>query len=125
MSNSAPTKPTREAEDNAQSELTMDQLTSIFRNSEKPQSQWRVGLEAEKFVVHRPSGRPIDYAGPDGIEGIFRYLVEQFDWQPKSEIEGGPTLSLLREQSSITLEPAAQFELSGAPAASLQEVDSE
>src|SRR5690606_36206662 len=36
-------------------------------------------------------------------------------WQPERERPDGPIISLRREHASITLEPGAQLELSGAP----------
>lgn len=104
---------------------SVEELSDVFRSSEKPEEQWRIGLEAEKFVVQASGGQPLPYSGAQGVEGVFKHLTDKYSWQPNSEYDGGPTVSLSRQESSITLEPAAQFELSGAPVHHLSEVDSE
>ncbi|MEN9577307.1 MAG: hypothetical protein RJA70_316 [Pseudomonadota bacterium] len=104
---------------------TREQLTEVFRASEKPAEQFRVGVEAEKFVVDRTTFQPMPYAGPRGAEGLFSYMSEHFGWSAKAEVPGGPPISLEREGASITLEPGAQFELSGAPHFTLAQVEAE
>lgn len=84
-----------------------------------------MGIEAEKFVVDEATGRPICYEGKGCIEGMFAHLVAKRAWKPISEVPGGPVVSLSQGARSITLEPAAQFELSGSPFASLHDVNAE
>lgn len=103
----------------------LDQLTEVFRRAEKPASQFRIGMEAEKFGIHRPSLSPLAYDGPRGIHGVFQFLQGRFGYEPQRETEGGPIIALLRDGASITLEPAAQVELSGAPHADLHAVKRE
>ncbi len=91
-----------------------DDLLSIFASAEKPRARWRVGTEAEKFAVFS-SGAPIGFRGDEGITYILRELAAAHGWHAQSEYSGGETISLLRGNSSITLEPGGQIELSGAP----------
>jgi glutamate--cysteine ligase len=98
-----------------------EDLFLVFTRSEKPRDRWRVGTESEKFAVHGEDLSPLVYEGPQGIEGIFAHLTERHGWTPQAEFEGGPAISLVRGLESITLEPGAQFELSGAPHASIHE----
>lgn len=100
-------------------------LESVFFEAEKPESGFLIGAEAEKFGVDTRSGAPIPYEGPRGIQGIFAALVERYGWRPESELPGGPIISLSRGLQSITLEPGAQLELSGAPLPDVHAVSAE
>lgn len=91
------------------------QLVGLFERAEKPASQWKVGLEAEKFGVHKLSGEPLGYDGEFGVLKLLTWLVEHCDYRAESEVPGGPVIALQKGGISLTLEPGAQFELS-APA---------
>ncbi len=93
-----------------------DELAEVFRAVEKPRDRWRIGCEAEKFGVSADGGAPLAYEGKNGVLRVLRALSDAHGWVPESESPGGPIISLRREQASITLEPGAQLELSGAPA---------
>lgn len=105
--------------------ITRDDLEELFVSSEKPNAEWRIGGEMEKFGVDRATGAPLSYDGPRGVRRIFDELVSRHGWHPASETEGGPIIALRRGEASITLEPGAQLELSGAPHADAHEVDAE
>ncbi len=107
-------EPIRRAED----------LLAVFRDAEKPPAQWRVGAEMEKFGVFVDSGAPLQY---EGERGVVRFLTEltRAGWHPERETESGPVIALLRESSSITLEPGSQLELSGAPLDSVHAICAE
>jgi len=89
----------------------LHELSEVFRAAEKPASRFRIGAEAEKFAVARQSGAPLDYE--HGITRVFAAL-EQLGWAPERESDDGPVIALRRGAASITLEPGAQLELSGA-----------
>jgi glutamate--cysteine ligase len=99
-----------------------DQLLEPFVRAEKPEEQWRIGPEAEKFGVDATTGAPLSYDGERGVLRVLKALVDSHGWKPVAESAGGPVISLLREHASITLEPGAQLELSGAPAADVHEI---
>ncbi len=92
-----------------------EQLLLPFYEAEKPAEAWKIGTEAEKFGVDASTGAPLAYAGEHGVLRVLEHLVEHHGWHPHREVEGGPIISLERGQASITLEPGAQLELSGAP----------
>src|SRR5581483_4435215 len=56
---------------------------------------------------------------------LFKGLTAHHGWHPEAEKPGAPPLSLLRDGTSITLEPGSQFELSGAPYTSLHDIAAE
>ncbi len=105
--------------------ITRDDLEELFVTSEKPPTAWRIGGEMEKFGVDRATGAPLQYDGPKGVGRIFEELVKRHGWHPESETEGGPVIALTRGQASITLEPGAQLELSGAPLDDCHQIECE
>lgn len=100
-------------------------LGAAFRRGFKPRNQWRTGIEAERFAVHRASGAPLGYSGPRGIERLFDELMANGGWHPVRELPDGPVIALSRGQCGITLEPGGQVELSGSPHVSLRDVQRE
>jgi len=87
------------------------QLVEFHAAGSKPREQWRIGTEHEKFGFRLDDLRPLTYEGERGIEAMLRGMT-RFGWQPVEE--HGKVIALLRDGASVTLEPAGQFELSGA-----------
>ncbi len=102
-----------------------DDLVSVLAAVEKPAAEFRIGAESEKFGVHAETGRPLQYDGDFGVLRIFEHLTSVCGWTPVSEIPGGPVISLKRGDAAVTLEPGAQFELSGAALPDMHAVASE
>jgi glutamate--cysteine ligase len=99
-------------------------LVSVFLAAEKPAERARIGVEAEKFAVHAPTGAPLSYDGERSVVRIFDALA-RFGWKPERESERGPVIALRRNGASITLEPGSQLELSGAAQADLHAAHAE
>jgi glutamate--cysteine ligase len=93
----------------------LEELEQVFHDAEKPRDRYRIGAEAEKFGVDARTLEPIPYAGRSSVLAIFDRLEAKHGWKKVSEVEGSPVIALERGESSITLEPGGQFELSGAP----------
>ena len=91
----------------------VDQLVEYLASGCKPERDWRLGTEHEKFGFTRDDLRPLAYEGPRGIRAVLEGLAERFDWNPVLE-HGLPIALLNDEGASITLEPGGQLELSGA-----------
>jgi glutamate--cysteine ligase len=102
----------------------VDDLVTVFHAAEKPSAMYRLGAEAEKFAVHAETCAPLAY---DGAHGVVRVLeaLQRFGWLPEHEYDGGPLVALRRDGASITLEPGAQLELSGATLPDVHAVDAE
>lgn len=79
----------------------------------KPRENWRIGTEHEKFAYSRDGLVPIDYEGPSGIRALLEGMT-RFGWEPVLEKENIVALKK-SDGSAISLEPAGQLELSGAP----------
>ncbi|HHW4683459.1 MAG TPA: glutamate-cysteine ligase family protein, partial [Xylella sp.] len=88
------------------------QLVEVLASGEKPASQWRIGTEHEKFGFRLDDLRPPAFDGEHGIEALLTGMT-RFGWTPVQE--QGHTIALSRDNRSITLEPAGQLELAGAP----------
>jgi glutamate--cysteine ligase len=93
-----------------------DDLLSLFSRGEKPREAWRIGTEHEKFVYRTADHRAPSWDEPGGIRDLLQGLTE-FGWRPIEE--GGKIIALAGADGTISLEPAGQLELSGAPLADL------
>ena len=93
-------------------------LISVFAGGEKPQADWRIGTEHEKFVYRTADHRAPSYDEPGGIRDLLNGLTE-FGWKPI--IENGNVIALSGPDGTVSLEPAGQFELSGAPLENLHQ----
>jgi glutamate--cysteine ligase len=92
---------------------SVDQLVDYMAGGCKPESEWRLGTEHEKFGFTVDDLRPLPYDGPRSIRAILEELEARFDWNPV--MENGRIIALLNDKgASITLEPGGQLELSGA-----------
>jgi len=94
------------------------QLIDDLAAGNKPREDWRIGTEHEKFGFRLSDLRPPTYDGPQGIRAVLEGLA-QFGWTPV--IEGGHLIALKKDGASVTLEPAGQLELSGAPLENLHQ----
>ncbi len=95
------------------------QLVEYLLQGSKPRADWRIGTEHEKFAFRTSDLRPLPYEGQDGIRALLEGLAREFGWRPV--LEGGLPIALVKDGSSVTLEPGGQFELSGAPLQTLHQ----
>lgn len=116
-------------EDGAPGQLirSRDDLVAWISKGEKPESQWRIGTEHEKFVFHTDTLTPVPYEGERSISALLKALISEFGWSPI--MEGDNIIALKREDcelcGNISLEPGGQFELSGGAVETLHETASE
>ncbi|MEX0852275.1 MAG: glutamate--cysteine ligase [Bauldia sp.] len=98
-----------------------DQLVQALASGCKPRSEWRVGTEHEKFGFYLDDHSPVPYEGPRGIRRMLEAMAGLLGWQP---IENDGRIIGLTDPlglAAITLEPGGQFELSGAPLATIHQ----
>jgi len=95
-----------------------DDLLSVFAGGEKPADRWRIGTEHEKFVYRLDDHRAPSWDEPGGIRDLLNGLTE-FGWEPV--LENGKIIALKGQDGNVSLEPAGQFELSGAPLENLHQ----
>jgi glutamate--cysteine ligase len=97
-------------------------LLATFAAGEKPRESWRIGTEHEKFVYRTSDHRAPSYDEPGGIRDLLMGLTE-FGWRPV--VENGNVIALSGPDGTVSLEPAGQFELSGAMLDNLHQTCSE
>src|SRR5712692_1925350 len=103
---------------------SVEELTSYFRKAERLAPTHQIGLEHEKLVYPVGSADPVPYPGPSGIDALLEKLRPNgyvaFRESPKQ-----PVIALTRGQSTISLEPGGQLELSGKPGRTAREAHQE
>jgi len=97
-------------------------LIDVFARGEKPRDAWRIGTEHEKFVYRRADHRAPSYEEKGGIHALLIGLT-RYGWEPV--YEGEHIIALSGADGSVSLEPAGQFELSGAPLETLHQTCAE
>ena len=101
---------------------TRDQLIAAIAKGEKPKDRWRIGTEHEKFVYCRDDYHAPSYEEPGGIRDLLMALTE-FGWEPV--LENGKVIAMSGADGTVSLEPAGQLELSGAPLENLHQTCAE
>lgn len=99
-----------------------DQLIAAFSKGEKPRDRWRIGTEHEKFVYRHKDHRAPSYEEMGGIHTLLIGLT-RYGWNPV--FEGENIIALSGSDGTISLEPAGQLELSGAPLDNLHQTCAE
>ena len=99
-----------------------DQLVAPMQAGEKPKSDWRIGTEHEKLVFRTSDFRAPSYEEEGGIRDLLLALRE-FGWEPVEE--GGKVIAMRGVDGTVSLEPAGQLELSGAPLENLHQTCAE
>jgi len=97
-------------------------LIGIFSKGEKPKERWRIGTEHEKFVYRTSDHGAPSYEEKGGIHSLLIGLTK-FGWEPV--YEGENIIALSGADGNVSLEPAGQFELSGAPLDNLHQTCAE
>lgn len=97
---------------------SLDQCLQWAQSGAKPRASFKIGTEFERIAVG-PDGLPLPYEGPVSIRALLRGLADRFGWEPF--LEHGRPIALARGGASVSLEPAGQFELSGAVLATVEE----
>jgi glutamate--cysteine ligase len=96
------------------------QMAAYLASGCKPRDRWAIGTEHEKFGFRVRDHRTPAYE--DGIRPLLEGLQAQ-GWAPI--MDRGNVIGLTRGKASISLEPAGQFELSGATLATVHETRAE
>ena len=90
-----------------------EQLAEYMAEGCKPESDWRIGTEHEKFGYCQDSLKPLPYDGPRSIRAMLEGLRDRFGWAPVLEQDN--IIGLTKDGANVSLEPGGQLELSGAP----------
>jgi glutamate--cysteine ligase len=98
------------------------QLAEYLEKGCKPEADWRIGTEHEKFGFLEGSHEPLPYDGERSIRALFDGLAAR-GWEPLREADA--VIGLKKGRANVSLEPGGQFELSGAPLLHLHETAAE
>ncbi len=100
-------------------ESNIEAIAEYFESGCTP-AQGAVGIELEHTVVHDDLA-PVTYSEPYGVQWILRQLQEEY---PQATLDTqGDLLGVARPREAVTLEPAAQLELSAGPFTSLADAE--
>lgn len=101
---------------------SLRQLADYIAAGCKPAEQFRIGTEHEKFGFRLDDLQPPPYEPAAGQPGCIRDLLaglQRFGATPI--MDDANAIGLKQDDASVSLEPAGQLELSGAPLSSLHE----
>lgn len=87
----------------------VEKIVDFIKSGEKDEKDFKVGFEVEHFVVDKNSLETIRYEGENGIR---QSLEELKDLGYEGIYEGEYIMGLHKDGASISIEPAAQFEIS-------------
>ncbi len=91
----------------------IEALVAFFKSGIKPQgSHGKLGLELEHIIVQE-DGSPVSYSEEHGVAWLLDALA--VDYPTKATDNDGDLLGVARPGESVTIEPAAQIELSAGP----------
>ncbi|ETX15135.1 glutamate--cysteine ligase [Roseivivax halodurans JCM 10272] len=89
------------------------QLAEYLEAGCKPESDWRIGTEHEKFGYIKKTHEPLPYDGPTSVRAVLEGLRDKHGWT--GVYEGEALIGLEKDGANVSLEPGGQLELSGAP----------
>ena len=104
-----------------------DQLLAPMIKGEKPRADWRIGTEHEKLVFSKSDHHAPSYDEKGGIRDLLMALTD-YGWEPVIEVGPDGTknvIALSGSDGAVSLEPAGQLELSGAPLENLHQTCAE
>jgi glutamate--cysteine ligase len=106
---------------------SLQQLADYFAAGCKPAERFRVGTEHEKFGFRLADLAAPPYQPSDGQPGSIRGLLEglQSHFAGIPITDAGNVIGLKQGDAAISLEPAGQLELSGAPLETLHDTAAE
>jgi glutamate--cysteine ligase len=104
-----------------------DELVAYLESGCKPETDWRIGTEHEKFPFNLKDNSPVPYAGDHGIAALLEMHHNCFGWDAVREKGNIIALSCTDCPigGTVSLEPGGQLELSGAPLKTIHETESE
>ncbi|MEI7705534.1 MAG: glutamate-cysteine ligase family protein [Deltaproteobacteria bacterium] len=90
----------------------IEDLVAWFRERERPQPSWKVGIEFEAIAQVAGTFDPVPYDGARGIEAVLR-AYSRWGYEPFEE--NGRAIATQKGGLTVSIEPGGQLELSGRP----------
>lgn len=79
-----------------------------------------VGIELEHFITDKKTGENVPYSGDNGVGAVLSNLASGFDEEIRSEVF---LIGLANSDYTLTLEPAAQLEISIRPVSKISDAE--
>lgn len=98
--------------------LNRDKLVAFFEKGDKYTRS--LGFELEHVLLHKGTHAPVTYSEPCGVRDVLRRLSPAYDEVLK---DGDDIIGLSRPGEAITIEPAAQLEISAGPFTSVVDIE--
>lgn len=100
-------------------EQNIQALVDYFESGVKASCK-NVGIELEHTIVKNEGLTPVSYSEEHGVRWILEQLREQY---PEALMDGDDLVGVARPGEAVTIEPAAQLEISAGPFGSLSEAN--
>ncbi len=100
-------------------------LVAWLESGGKPETEFRVGAEHEKIPFYAADLRPPPYEGERGVGALLHAMQARLGWDAIEDEGALIGLFDAKGGGAISLEPGGQFELSGAPQATVHGVADE
>ncbi|MDO5703348.1 MAG: glutamate-cysteine ligase family protein [Lachnospiraceae bacterium] len=97
-------------------------LIRYFANGIKEDAQMRLGAEVEHFIMDAVTHKAVPYSGDNGVRKVITRLMDRY---PDAEVlPDDDFFGFAAPYFTVTLEPAAQLEISITPMQSIEETGS-
>ncbi|NCB94491.1 MAG: glutamate-cysteine ligase [Clostridia bacterium] len=104
-----------------QYEQNLSLLVDYFQKGCKLNCFQKLGLEVEHFLVKKDTKESVSYYGEHGVAEILERLKSSY---PRAYYEGDELIGLYNSDYSLSLEPAAQLEISINPRGEIRHIKS-
>lgn len=103
--------------------LSKKDLIQGFELGCKNKSDFKFGMEYERLLINKKTFHAVPYYGENGIYRLLRQIAFQDEWSYITDF--GQVTGLKKGNSTITLEPGGQVEISLAPQDSIKNIEKE
>lgn len=101
-------------------ERNRDNIIQYLKNGCKPEgTDLHFGVELEHFIVKKDTKEAVSYYGEKGVETILQRLKPLYE---ENSYNGEYLIALARKDIAISLEPAAQLEVSISPQTDVEKI---
>ncbi|MDD7306694.1 MAG: glutamate-cysteine ligase family protein [Peptoniphilaceae bacterium] len=91
-------------------EEKLEKVIEYIKKGEKPEEEYKLGIEMEHFTIDKDSLKSLDYYGDMGVGDTLNRLKNK-GFEVETEHDGY-ILALKKDEYNITIEPAGQLEIS-------------
>ena len=98
--------------------LNRDKLVAFFEKGDKYTRS--LGFELEHVLLHKGTHEPVRYSESGGVREVLERLAPAYDAIMR---DGDDIVGLTRPGEAITIEPAAQLEISAGPFAAVTDIE--